>query len=135
MPSEPAPPHDNWREELLVAREAIWRNYFSNPDKLAEGVTDDLIAMGQGGPPWQSKAEVVRDSRKAVADGLTLAHLAFPKNEFQRYGDVGIIYTTYEIQRAKNGVKSPMEKGQGTEVFRWDGKRWVHTAWHLGRLQ
>lgn len=124
----------DWRASLLVAREAIWRDYFSDPDKLARGLTPDFLALNEGGPPWQSREAVVAAARRAVAAGASLKHLMFPKTEIQRYGDVAIIYTTYEMQLSARGQDGPIEKGQATEVFWWNGGFWLHTGWQLGVL-
>lgn len=123
-----------WRATLLTAREAVWRDYFANPDRLAAGLTPDFIAMNDGGPPWQSKEQVVEGSRASLSGGTALVHLAFPKTEIQRYGEVAIIYTTYELQLSRQGRAGPLEKGQATELFRWDGTRWLHTGWHLADI-
>jgi hypothetical protein len=124
-----------WRTSLLTAREAVWRDYFSKPDKLAAVLTPDFIAMNEGGPPWQTRDEVIAGSRRAVERGLSLVKLEFPRTDIQRYADVAIVYTTYEMHLARAGEAASVEKGQATEVFRWDGKVWLHTGWHLAQVR
>ena len=119
---------------LLAAREAVWRHFFANADSLAADLTDDFIAMGDESPEPTNKQQTVNASRETIAAGVTLASLAFPRNAIQRYGDVAIIYGQYRYQTARNGEKGPMRAGRCTEVFRWNGRRWVHTAWHLENM-
>jgi ketosteroid isomerase-like protein len=121
----------DWKASLLAAREAVWRDYFGNPDKLAATLTDDFIAIDNGGGQWSNKAETVASSRASIANGVKLESLRFPETRIQRYGDVAIIYTTYEMILAANGKQGPMISGRATEIFRWDGSRWFHPGWHL----
>jgi ketosteroid isomerase-like protein len=119
---------------LLAAREAVWRHFFANADSLAADLTDDFIAMGDESPEPSNKRQTVNASRGTIAAGVSLASLAFPRNTIQRYGDVAIIYGQYRYQTVRNGVQGPMRSGRCTEVFRWNGRRWVHTAWHLENM-
>ena len=124
-----------WEASLLAAREAVWRHFFANADSLAADLTDDFIGMGDESREPSNKRQTVRNSRETIAAGVTLASLAFPRNTIQRYGDVAIIYGEYRYQTARNGRSGPMRAGRCTEVFRWNGRRWVHTAWHLDAIR
>jgi hypothetical protein len=120
----------DWKTSLLAAREAAWRNYFGDADKLAAMLPDDFIAMSLGGT-WGNKTETIASSRADIAAGVKIASLKFPENRIQRYGDVAIIYTTFELVLSKNGKTDPPIVGRGTEIFRWDGAQWLHPGWHL----
>ncbi len=123
----------DWRTDVLAVREAAWHDFFGNPDKLAAVLTDDFIGLGSDGP-WRNRTETVDDSRGTIASGTRLVRVTFPRTDFQRYGDVVIIYTTYELQLANHAGPLPLQKGQATEFFVWNGKRWMHNGWHLQEL-
>ena len=121
----------DWKTALLAAREAAWRNYDSDADKLAAMLPDDFIAIDNGGGTFSNKAETVASSRADVAAGQKIESLRFPDTKIQRYGDVAIIYTTYELVIAGRDGKKVAASGRATEIFRWDGTRWLHPGWHL----
>ncbi len=121
----------DWKSSLLAAREAAWRNYYSDPDKLAAMLPEDFIAIDNGGGQFSNKAETVASSRADVAAGQKIESLKFPDTKIQRYGDVAIIYTTYELVIAGKDGKKVTASGRATEIFRWDGTRWLHPGWHL----
>ncbi|HYN07018.1 MAG TPA: nuclear transport factor 2 family protein [Vicinamibacterales bacterium] len=120
----------DWKASLLAAREAAWRHYYGDSDKLAAMLPNDFIAMGLGGR-WGNKTETVASSRADIAAGTSIASLKFPETRIQRYGDAAIIYTTFEMVLSKNGQQQPPIVGRGTEIFRWDGAQWLHPGWHL----
>jgi ketosteroid isomerase-like protein len=121
----------DWKASLLAAREAAWRNYYSDADRLAAMLPDDFIAIDNGGGTFSNKAETVAGSRADVAAGKKITSLKFPDTKIQRYGDVAIIYTTYELVIAGKDGKTVTASGRATEIFRWDGARWLHPGWHL----
>jgi ketosteroid isomerase-like protein len=128
-----AEPPATWQEELFAAREAAWRGFFGDPDALAAILTEDFVAIDRGAFPFSTKAQVLEQSRQVTAAGVRLVSLAFPDNLVQRYGEVAIIYTTYSYTTRKaGGPADPEQMGRATELFRWDGRRWLHTGWHLG---
>ena len=53
----------DWKSSLLAAREAAWRNYYGDSDKLAAMLPDDFIAIDNGGGKFAGKAETVASSR------------------------------------------------------------------------
>lgn len=122
-----------WQEDLFAAREAAWRGFFGDPDALSAILTEDFVAIDRGAFPFSTKAQVLEQSRQVTAAGVRLASLAFPDNVVQRYGEVAIIYTTYSYATQKAGGPADKEtRGRATELFRWDGRHWLHTGWHLG---
>jgi hypothetical protein len=129
--AQAATPQQDWRSDLLAAREAVWVNYYSDPDKLAASLSDDLITIGGRGHGFEDKAAVLADSRRAVADGTRLSRIVFPRTEVQRYGDVAIIYTTFEMTLATGKDAPSTLAGEATEFFVWRDGAWLHTGWHL----
>lgn len=121
-----------WKADLFAARELAWRSYFGDPEALAAMLTDDFVAIDRGSHPFSSKAAVVAESRQVTAKGVRLAEIRFPDNVVQLYGEVAILYTTFAYTLTHDGKTDDEVQGRGTELFRWDGKRWLHTGWHLG---
>jgi ketosteroid isomerase-like protein len=120
-----------WKTSLLATREAAWRNYYGDADKLAAMLPDDFIAIDNGGGAFANKSQTVASSRADIAAGRTIASLKFPDTRIQRYGDVAIIYTTYELVLAGKDGQKVTASGRATEIFRWNGSRWLHPGWHL----
>lgn len=128
--SVPAQLPADWKTRLFQAREAAWRDFFGNPDGLAAVLPDDFVGMSDR-YPWRNRAATLEESRQTFAGGSRIATLEFPDNIVQQYGEVAIIYTTYAFSLRQGDKVGPVTKGQATELFRWDGKRWLHTGWHL----
>ncbi len=119
------------KQELLTAREAVWRAFFTNDRATLEKlVPDDLIAMNQGNGPWRDRATVLADSREFAQAGGKLVKLEFPKTEIQVYGNTAIIYTTFRVETEFNG-QIQVQQGRGTEMFVQREAGWVNVGWHL----
>src|SRR5215470_14556452 len=77
----------NARQELLAAREAVWRDFFvGNDTHLAETVPAEAIAINPGQKNWEGQKEVLAGSKGFAAGGGKLIRLEFPKTEIQTYG-------------------------------------------------
>ena len=118
------------REELLAAREAVWRAYFAGDVAQLQAVLPaETIAINAGDPHWPGRQELLAGSSAFAREGKLLS-LRFPRTEVRAYGDVAILYTTYAYELRTGGTVQRQE-GRGTEVFvRRDG-RWVNPGWHL----
>jgi ketosteroid isomerase-like protein len=118
------------RDELLQAREAVWRAWFAGDREGIERlVPEDLVAIDPQVEPWADRAETVRRSLEFASDAK-LVRLDFPETRFQVYGDVAILYTRYEMEVESKGTRS-VTSGRGTEVFVRRGPQWVNVGWHL----
>lgn len=115
---------------LLKAREAVWRDFYANAPTLASVLPPNFIALGAGDSTWQDKATALAASRASAAGGVKLISVRFPRNKIERYGPVAVIYSRYEtVVEGPNGRTT--RRGNVTEIFRWDGTRWLHPSWHL----
>ncbi|HEX9754645.1 MAG TPA: nuclear transport factor 2 family protein [Gemmatimonadales bacterium] len=114
---------------LFAAREAVWRDYFANGPDLATALPENFIGIGNDSV-WSDRAETLAGAKASVARGTRLTELRFPKNAVQRYGNVAIIHSRYEAVLETGGDRWTM-RGLITEVFVWDGKRWIHPSWHM----
>lgn len=128
-------PDAKTRAELLSVRELAWRAWFTN-DRAAfvKLVPDELIAIGWDGGPWADRQGSMANMAKFAESGQTISALEFPRTEFQRYGDVVIMYSTFRISLKGKDGKSQEISGRGTEVFVVRNGRWIHTSWHLDQV-
>ncbi|MEO7996654.1 MAG: nuclear transport factor 2 family protein [Gemmatimonadaceae bacterium] len=128
-------PDAKTRAELLSARELAWRAWFTN-DRAAftRIVPDELLAIGWDGGEWADRTQSMANMQKFAASGQTLTALEFPRTEFQRYGDVVIMYSTFRIAMKGKDDNVVETVGRGTEVFVLRNGRWVHTSWHLDKV-
>lgn len=120
------------RAEILALRERAWRTWFSNDRAgFQRVVPDELVAIGWNGGAWDDREGTMRRMADFARDGQAISSLEFPRNVFQQYGDVVILYTRFHlVLRGADGALSETT-GRGTEIFvRREGK-WVHTGWHL----
>lgn len=121
--------------EILTLREAAWRTWFSNDQAgFQRVVPDELVALGWGGGPWDDRAGTQARMEQFAATGQTLQTLEFPRNVFQRYGDVIILYTSFRLVLVDREGKTAETSGRGTEVFVRRNGRWIHTGWHLDQI-
>lgn len=122
----PAPDPD-----LLAARESVWRAWFTHDEATFRRiVSKDLIALGAVRGSWEGFDASVAASARFVAEGGKLIRINFPRTEMQRYGDVAILYSTYEVEMESQGARSTLA-GRATEVFVRRSGRWEHPGWHL----
>ena len=121
------------RAQLLEAREAVWRAYFTNDqaqlDKLVPA--DTIVLEGPPDRPFTRKPEILESARQAAERGHKLVRLEFPQTEVQVYGSTAIIYTTYSYELEAPDGKRHTSAGRATEIFvRRDGA-WVNPGWHM----
>lgn len=120
------------QRELLALREAAWRTWFANDRAGFERIVpEELVALGWDGGPWDDRAGTVAQMEEFARGGRKLTTLEFPRNVFQRYGDVVILYTSFRIVLSDAAGQSQETTGRGTEVFVRRQGRWIHTGWHL----
>jgi ketosteroid isomerase-like protein len=118
------------KQDLLSAREAVWRSWFANDSpRLAELVPAELIAIDQS-DKWSNRDEVLASSKDFVGRGGKLVRLEFPQTEFQMYGYTAILYSKYLYEIELDGKKST-QSGRATEMFVNRQGKWVNVGWHL----
>src|SRR5262245_37365555 len=119
------------REQVLSAREAVWKAWFANDratlDKL---IREEAIAIDSGSEAWSNGAALMAGAGRFANRGAKIVRLEFPKTEMQIYGAAVIVYTTYVYEIEANG-KRTKESGRGTEIFVRRGNELVNVGWHL----
>lgn len=129
--SNAQPVSPSLRQEILTAREAVWRAWFANDQARLEVVIPaETLAINAGEEAWQGRAEVLESARAFAASGARLLRLEYPRTEIQLYGDVAILYTTYLFEVETEGQRQ-ISSGRGTEIFVRRNGRWVNPGWHL----
>jgi ketosteroid isomerase-like protein len=130
--SEPESITPALQQEILKAREAVWRAWFNYDRKELEIVIpEDTVAINSGDGPWEDRAAVIEGSRKFAQGGGKLVRLEFPRTEIRLYGDVAVLYSNWLTETQNPDGKREVSSGRGTEIFvRRDG-RWVNPGWHL----
>lgn len=129
-------PDSATRAELLELREAAWRTWFANDRAGFERVVPaELVALGWSGGAWEDRAATLQAMAEFAKEGLTLTTLEFPRNVWQQYGDVVVLYTTFRVVLTDREGKASEITGRGTEIFVRRSGKWIHTGWHLDTVQ
>ena len=119
------------RQQLLVAREAVWRAWFANNSAALEAmIPEEVIAIDAGTEEWSNRKAIFDGAKRFADSGGKLIRLEFPKTDIQVYGSTIIIYTSYLYETEVEGKRST-SSGRGTEIFVRRGDALVNVGWHL----
>lgn len=131
--SQPANLPPAAKQQLLKAREAVWRAFFTNDqaqlDKLVPADTVVLEAAGER--PFMKKADIMAAARELAQSGQKLVRLEFPQTEMQVYGNTAILYTTYLYELENGQGARHTSAGRATEIFVYRAGSWVNPGWHM----
>ena len=117
-------------DELLRARESVWRAWFDgNTKKLEELVPPETIVMSGGEKEWKHQNDVLRSSAEFHSKGGKLVRLEFPRTEIQHFGDVAVIWSTYVLETKVDGKRS-LGSSRVTEIFVYQHGHWTNPGWH-----
>lgn len=122
------------KREILAVRETAWRSWFANDTAGFKRIVPELVALGWDGGEWEDRAQAMAAMGEFAKTGMTLSQLEFPRNVFQMYGDVVILYTTFRLVLKNPAGQTEETTGRGTEIFVRRSGRWVHTGWHLDKV-
>jgi ketosteroid isomerase-like protein len=118
------------RAAILKAREAVWRAWFAGDiPTLKRLVPADTIVISGSVKAWKHQAEVFESSEEFHASGGKLVRLEFPHTEVQRFGDVAVTWSTFQLETEVNGKRS-VDAGRATEIFVLRDGQWVNPGWH-----
>jgi len=119
------------RQEILTAREAVWRSWFANDQvQLRALLPEDTIAINNDQQAWQSRDEILSAAGAFAAAGSRLVRMEFPRVELQVFGDVAVVYSQWLFEVETAGART-LSSGRATEVFVRRGGRWVNPGWHM----
>jgi ketosteroid isomerase-like protein len=126
----PLPGQQGKDEELLKAREAVWRAWFAGDvPSLEKLLPPDTIVISSGESKWNSQKDVLQAANTFHEKGGKLLRLEFPKTEVQHFGDVAITYSQY-LYEIEQGGKRSVTSGRVTEVFVLRDGHWTNPGWH-----
>lgn len=121
------------KQQLLQAREAVWRAFFTNDqaqlDKLVPA--DTIVLEAAQEKPFVKKAEIMAAAKELAQSGQKLVRLEFPQTEMQVYGDTAILYTTYLYELENPQGARHTSTGRATEIFVRRQGAWVNPGWHM----
>jgi hypothetical protein len=124
--------NDNTRQQVLAAREEVWRTWFANDRaKLEELIPEEAVALESGGG-WENRATILANAKEFAESGTKLVRLEFPRTEIQMYGNTIILFTSYQLETEKSGEKTTVT-GNAIETFVRRDNRLVNTGWMLSR--
>jgi ketosteroid isomerase-like protein len=131
--SQPATLPPPAKQELLEAREAVWRAFYTNDQaQLEKLVPDDTIVLAvMHEKPFLKKAEILAAAKQQAQSGQKLVRLEFPQTEMQVYGDTAIIYTTYLYELENSQGIRQTNTGRATEIFVRREGTWLNPGWHI----
>jgi hypothetical protein len=117
-------------EQLLRARETVWRAWFAGDTKTLEQlVPPETIVMSGGEEKWKNQSDVLRTSAEFHAKGGRLLRLEFPRTQVQHFGNVAIIWSSYVLELEVAGKRST-GSSRVTEIFVFQHGRWTNPGWH-----
>ena len=119
------------RQQILSAREAVWKAYFANDRAALEKlIPEEAIAIDDGNADRSDWDAILAGAKEFTDSGAKLVRLEFPQTEIQVYGNTVILYTTYLYETEAKG-KRTTKSGRGTEMFVRRGNDLVNVGWHL----
>jgi len=122
---------DKMKKQLLDAREAVWRAFFSNDRAALEKlIPEDTLTIEAGYNNWGNRKAVFDGAAEFAKSGGKLVKLEFPKTEIQAYGFTAVVYSNY-LYEVEVGGKRNEQSGRVTEVFVFRKGQWVNPGWHM----
>ena len=122
---------DKMKKQLLEAREAVWRAFFSNDRAALEKlIPEDTLTIEAGDNNWGNRKAVIDGAAEFAKSGGKLVKLEFPKTEIQVYGFTAVVYSNY-LYEVEVAGKRNQQGGRVTEVFVFRKGHWVNPGWHM----
>lgn len=124
---------DRMKKQLLDAREAVWRAYFSNDRAALEKlIPEETVTIEADDNNWGNRNAIFEGAARFAKSGGKLVKLEFPKTEIQVYGFTAVVYSNYSYELEIAGQRS-QQTGRVTEVFVLRKGQWVNPGWHMDK--
>jgi hypothetical protein len=81
---------------------------------------------------WQSRDEIVDESRQSAASGRKLVGLKFDDTRIHKNGEVAVVFSNYTLQLEQQGQRTTVT-GSASEVFVLEDGVWQNPFWYLGQ--
>ena len=116
---------------VYKARDKVWRAWFGGDTATLRSVlTPDVMTIDGSARDWQDLNAAMRGSVAFAASGSRLASIEFPRSRVQRFGNVVIVFSTYQLSfDTKTGRTT--QTGRASEVFVCRGGVLLNSSWHL----
>jgi ketosteroid isomerase-like protein len=116
---------------LARVQREVWELWFSgDTTRLKQILPADLVTIDNDGSAFSGLRDQVSASAGFKDAGGKLIALTFPEMRIQRFGDVVLVYSRYELAYAV-GKDTTRQAGRATEVFVRRAGQWQNPAWHL----
>ena len=121
------------RTAVLATRDAIWRAWFAHDSAALAKLLPRSTAAGDA-RGWQSREEIVEDSRQSAGSGRKLVGLKFDDTRMHRNGAVVVVFSNYTLELEQQGRRNTVS-GSASEVFVLRDGVWENPFWYLvGRV-
>lgn len=119
---------DATRQDILAARDAIWRAFFADDSASLRRLLPAAVAAGDA-TSWQDRAAVMKAARRFADAGGKLLQLKFDGTTVSLFGDVAVVRSIVTVQ-VLSGGKTSTSTDRATEVFVHQQGTWVNPFWH-----
>lgn len=126
------PAQTSTEQQILAARDTIWRAWFANDTAALRRVLPAAAAASEGGgtPRWSDREAIVGQSHEFARGGGRLERLDFANTRVTMNGGAAVVTSDYRLI-LRNPSRVDTSAGHATEVFVRDGSRWVNPYWNL----
>jgi hypothetical protein len=118
------------RTAVLAARDAIWRAWFAHDSAALAKLLPRSTTAGDG-RGWESRDEIVEESRQSAASGRKLVGLKFDDTRIHKNGTVVVVFSNYTLELEQQGRRDTVT-GSASEVFVLADGVWRNPFWYLG---
>lgn len=118
------------RAAVVAARDAIWRAWFAHDSATLAKLLPRSTTAGDG-RGWESRDEIVEESRQSAASGRKLVGLEFDDTRIHKHGTVVVVFSNYTLELEQQGRRDTVT-GSASEVFVLTNGVWQNPFWYLG---
>jgi len=121
-------------QQLVAARDTVWRAWFANDTALLRRFIPQSAAAAEGGPTltWRDRGAILAGAKRMASSGAKLEKLDFFGTQVDASGNSAIVRSRFRYI-VRNGTRVDTSSGIAAEVFvrEKEGGRWVNPFWQL----